>query len=69
MRKLSWMLVAVCLLSLPMFGQSRRRGYSPAGGWHRKAGTAAPAPRTDGRKHTDKRSTQTPPRTTPPSTR
>ena len=59
MRKVFWMLVAVCLLTAPLYGQSRRRGYTPAGGWHRKSTTPPPAPR-DTKKKTDKRSSQPP---------
>jgi len=57
MRKLTWLLTAICLLSLPMFGQSRRRGYTAAGGWHRKASAPVPA-----KKQTTKRANPMPPR-------
>ena len=62
MRKLSWLLIAVCLLSLPLFGQSRRRGYTAAGGWHRKPSTPAPT-----KKQSDKRPTPAPPRPATPT--
>ncbi len=58
MRKLVWIAVAVCLLSLPMSGQ-RRHGYTPAGGWHRKPNPTPPASR-ENKKRTDKRPPQTP---------
>jgi len=67
MRKLSWTLIALFLMSLPIFGQSRRHGYSPAGGWHRKSGEPARSPR-EAKKRGAKHPAPTPPNTPPPAT-